>query len=363
LVLTTVHEGLAHHQGIIDSQTSMLQPLRNELTTLLQDDTQAQRAAEIRSTIENKVQAVWDSTNATQFLHQRIAVLTQQLERNEARQKLATEELDTTTQLIRASAKRVAAKRSARRAQPVVTSGKPSALDNGNTVLPALGTTWPLARPEGQSRGLHYQDLHMSRPTYQRWMGLHQLGNPDWQRLTSDKQFLHTATLALISQDQVVNQVYMPHEVHLAFTRFDAPLAGNIEILANLTTLGLRFTQAPQWKQGSKKPTIVASADCMTQLLWDYLVQASVCTNGMAMSIQMDRQQDTQNFNCHGEPSRHGRTTLTAADIPNTAQNRLWAKDIHVKIQPRSSEPWYRALLVNGLVEPCFRTANDMAKY
>ena len=107
----------------------------------------------------------------------------------------------------------------------------------------------------------------MSRPMYQRWMGLHQLGNPNWQRPTSDKQFLQTATLALIPQYQVVNQVYMPHEVHLAFTRFDAPLAGNIEILANLTTLGLRFTQAPQWKQGSKKPTIVASADCMTQLL------------------------------------------------------------------------------------------------
>ena len=114
----------------------------------------------------------------------------------------------------------------------------------------------------------------------------------------------------------------MPHEVHLAFTRFDAPLAGNIEILANLTTLGLKFTQAPQWKQGSKKPTIVASADCMTQLLWDYLVQASVCTNDMAMSIQMDRQQedDTQDFYCHGELSRYGRATLTAADIPNNAQ-------------------------------------------
>ena len=104
-VLTTVHEGLAHHQGIIGSQTAMLQPLRNELTTLIQDETQAQRVAEIRSTIDNKVQAVWDSTNATQFLHQRIAVLTEQLEHNEVRQKLATEELDTTTQLIRASAK------------------------------------------------------------------------------------------------------------------------------------------------------------------------------------------------------------------------------------------------------------------
>ena len=42
---------------------------------------------------------------------------------------------------------------------------------------------------------------------------------------------------------------------------------------------------------------------------------------------------------------------------------RLWDKDIHIKIQPRSSEPWYRALLVNGLVELCFRTAQDMVKY
>ena len=73
-----------------------------------------------------------------------------------------------------------------------------------------------------------YQNPHVSRPLYQRWMGLHQLGNPDWQRLTSDKQFLQTATPALISQYQAINQVYMPHEVHLAFTRFDAPLAGTI---------------------------------------------------------------------------------------------------------------------------------------
>jgi hypothetical protein len=85
----------------------------------------------------------------------------------------------------------------------------------------------------------------------------------------------------------------------------------------------------------------------------------------MAMSIQMDRQQedDTQDFYCHGELSRYDRTTLTAADIPNIAQHRLEAKGIHVKIQPRSSEPWYRALLVNGLVELCFRTSGDMAKY
>ena len=103
----------------------------------------------------------------------------------------------------------------------------------------------------------------------------------------------------------------------------------------------------------------------MTELLWEYLLQASVCTNGMAMAIQMDRQQedDTQDFYRHGELSRHGRLTLTAADIPNVAQQRLAAKGIHVKIQLRSGEPWYRALLVNGLVELCFRTSNDMAKY
>jgi hypothetical protein len=70
----------------------------------------------------------------------------------------------------------------------------------------------------------------MSRQLYHGWMGLHQLGNSDWQRLTSNKQFLQTATLALISQCQVVNRVFIPHEVHLAFTGFDAPLAGNIEI-------------------------------------------------------------------------------------------------------------------------------------
>jgi hypothetical protein len=171
-VLTTVHEGLAHHQGIIDSQTATLQPLRDELATLILDNTQAPRVAVIRSTIDNKVQVVWDSTNATQFLHQRVAVLTQQLERNEARQKLAVEELDTTTQLIRACAKRVAAKRSARRATPpAATSGKPSTLDDGNIALPPQGTTWPLARPDGKSRGLHYQDPPMDRPLYQRWMG------------------------------------------------------------------------------------------------------------------------------------------------------------------------------------------------
>ena len=57
-VLTTVHEGLAHHQGIIDSQTTTLQPLRDELATLIQDNTQAPRVAEIRCTIDNKVQSV-----------------------------------------------------------------------------------------------------------------------------------------------------------------------------------------------------------------------------------------------------------------------------------------------------------------
>ena len=364
-VLAKVQEGLIHHQGIIESQTVKLQPLRNDLTTLMQDASQAQRVAEVRSIIDSTVQVVWDSTNATQFLQQRVAVLTQQLERNAERQTLVAKELNATTQLIRANAKRVASKRSARRSPPAAASGKPSAAEDGNIALPPEGTTWPLARPDGQSRKLHYKDPHASRPSYQRWMGLHQLGNPDWQHLTSDKQFLQTATLALISQYQVANRVHMPHEVHLAFTRFDAPLAGNLEILANLTTLGLKFTQAAQWKQGSKLPTIVASAECMTELLWEYLLHASVCTNGMAMAIQMDRQQedDTQDFYRHGELSRYGRMTLTAADIPNVAQQRLAVKGIHVKIQPRSGEPWYRALLVNGLVELCFRTSNDMAKY
>jgi hypothetical protein len=85
---------------------------------------------------------VWDSTNATQFLHQRVAVLTEQLERNEARRKLAMDELATTTQLIRACAKRVAAARSARRTiKSVATSGKPHTLDDGNITLPPQGTT------------------------------------------------------------------------------------------------------------------------------------------------------------------------------------------------------------------------------
>ena len=144
-VLAKVQEGLIHHQGIIESNTAKLQPQRNHLTILLQDASQAQRAAEVRGIIESTVQVVWESTNAKQFLQQRVAVLTQQLERNAERLTLVAKELKATTKLIRANAKRVASKRSARSSPPAATSGKPSAAEDGKIALPLEGTEWPLA--------------------------------------------------------------------------------------------------------------------------------------------------------------------------------------------------------------------------
>ena len=90
--------------------------------------------------IESTVQVVWESTNAKQFLQQRVAVLTQQLERNAERLTLVAKELNATTQLIRANAKRVASKRSAHRSPPAAASGKPSAAEDGKLVLPLVGT-------------------------------------------------------------------------------------------------------------------------------------------------------------------------------------------------------------------------------
>jgi hypothetical protein len=103
----------------------------------------------------------------------------------------------------------------------------------------------------------------------------------------------------------------------------------------------------------------------MTELLWQYLLQAAICKDGIAMAIAMDKHQeeDTQDFFCHGELSKFGRETLTAAEIPNQVQSHLRDKNIHVKIQPRDSQHWYRALLIKGMVELCFRSADDMKRY
>ena len=156
----------------------------------------------------------------------------------------------------------------------------------------------------------------------------------------------------------------MTHEVHLHFTCFDAPQASNLELLAHLNTIGLVYSQPPQWKPGKVKK-IIASVPTMTELLWQYLLQAAICKDGIAMAIAMDKHQeeDAQDFFCHGALSKFGRETLTAADIPNKVQSNLRDKDIHVKIRPRESEHWYRALLINGMVELCFRSADDMKRY
>ena len=227
-----------------------------------------------------------------------------------------------------------------------------------------LGTRWPLAKPEGQSKGIKYTDPHQDRPLFQRSMGLHQQGTGDWERLVTDKQYLQTATLAYMSQYSVNNPVLMTHEVHLHFTCFDAPQASNLELLAHLNTIGLVYSQPPQWKPGKVKK-IIASVYTMTELLWQYLLQAAICKDGVAMAIAMDKHQeeDAQDFFCHGTLSRFGRESLTAADIPNKVQSNLRLKNIHVKIRPRESEHWYRALLINGMVELCFRTADDMKRY
>ena len=247
---------------------------------------------------------------------------------------------------------------------PTTQPKKQKTVNEDSIALDTLGTHWQLAKPEGQSKGIKYTDPHQDRPLFQRSMGLHQQGTGDWERLVTDKQYLQTATVAYMSQYSVNNPVLMKHEIHLHFTCFDAPGASTLELLAYLNTIGLEYSQSPQWKPGKVKK-IIASVHTMTELLWQYLLQAAICKDGIAMAIAMDKHQeeDTQDFFCHGALSRFGRETLTAADIPNKVQTNLLDKNIHVKIRPRESEHWYRALLVNGMVELCFRTTDDMIRY
>ena len=230
-----------------------------------------------------------------------------------------------------------AARYAARQGAPSATATKkPRKEDAECIVLPPLGTAWPLAKPDGQSKGTCYMDPHRKRTLFQRSMGLHQHDTGDWVRLVTDKSFLQIATLALMSQFKNNKRVLMAHEVHLHFTCFDAPQANNLELLAHLPTFGLEFSQQPQWKPNSKVKKIIASVPAMTDLLWDYLLNAAICKDDIAMAIEMDK---------------HGKETLTAADIPNKVQRLLRDKNIHVKIQPRESEHSYRALLINGMVE------------
>jgi hypothetical protein len=177
-----------------------------------------------------------------------------------------------------------------RQNSPPTTQPKKQKTENDDSIdLDTVGTHWPLAKPEGQSKGTKYTDPHKDRPLFQRSMGLHQQGTGDWERLVTDKQYLQTATLAYMSQYSVNNPVLMTHEVHLHFTCFDAPQASNLEILAHLSTIGLVYSQPPQWKPGKVKK-IIASVPTMTELLWQYLLQAAICKDGIAMAIAMDKQ-------------------------------------------------------------------------
>jgi hypothetical protein len=232
------------------------------------------------------------STAACTLLRERSGVIQQVLTANIAYGATVETEIETVTGLICAVDKRMKFARYKERhnSPPTNLPKKQKKEDDGSIVLDTLGTRWPLAKPEGQSKGTKYTDPHHGRPLFQRSMGLHQQGTGDWERVVTDKLYLQTATLAYMSQFSSNNPVLMAHEVHLHFT-FDAPQASNLELLAHLTTIGLEYSQPPQWKPWRVKK-IIASAPAMTELLWQYLLQAAICKDGIAMAIAMDKHQE-----------------------------------------------------------------------
>ena len=360
---TIIRAALTTHEDIVHRKAAALEAMKLELSTI---PSALPRAFELNSLINKEGTVVSASTAACALLRERTDALQQRLTANTAYGALVETEIAAVTSDLREVDKRMQiARYKERQNSPPTTQPKKQKTENEDSiVLDTLGTHWPLAKPEGQSKGIKYTDPHQDRPLFQRSMGLHQQGTGDWERLVTDKQYLQTATVAYMSQYSVNNPVLMTHEVHLHFTCFDAPQASNLELLAHLNTIGLEYSQPPQWKPGKVKK-IIASVHTMTELLWQYLLQAAICKDGIAMAIAMDKHQeeDAQDFFCHGALSRFGRETLTAADIPNKVQSNLRDKDIHVKIRPRESEHWYRALLINGMVELCFRTADDMKRY
>jgi hypothetical protein len=169
---------LITHEDIVRRKAAALETMKHELSTI---SSVIPRAFELESLIKRDGTAAMASTAACTLLRQRSDTVQQRLTANTTYGALVETEIATVNSTLRVVERRMQiARYKERHNSPPATQPKKQKTDNdGSTVLDTLGTRWPLAKPECQSKGIKYTDPHHDRPLFQRSMELHKQGTGD----------------------------------------------------------------------------------------------------------------------------------------------------------------------------------------